>query len=188
MIDKRLESLDLSLFLDAVTFFKSALNIQNSEIPLEVKIVDNIGSGNVAGVCVAYVESDNSISKLVIDIKASVTVFGMIEALAHEMCHAEQFINGKLNFYKEKKKIFGLIPFWQRKRRWKSTDIDDYDYYSNPAEVEAFIKQRAYTLEFFKSVEGRLMPKSVFDHLMFKRQDVSAFVSHLDMHDEPEQI
>lgn len=188
MIDKRLRALDYALFVEAAEFFKSALSIQNAAIPLTVRIVDNIGKGDVAGVCTAFVESDNSISKIVIDIKSSVTVFGMVEALAHEMCHAEQFITGKLNFYKEKQFIFGIFPFWQRRRRWKSSSINMSGYYDNPAEIEAFIKQRAYALEFFKSVEDRLMPKMVFDHIMHERQDVVTFISQLEMSEEPEQI
>lgn len=188
MIDKRLQSLDYALFAEATEFFKSALSIQNAEIPLTIRIVDNIGKGDTAGVCTAFVESDNTISKIVIDIKSSVTVFGMVEALAHEMCHAEQFITGKLNFYKEKRWIFGIFPFWQRRRRWKSTDIDLNSYYTNPAEVEAFIKQRAYALEFFKSVEDRLMPKMVFDHIMHERTDVVTFISQLEMSDDPQPI
>lgn len=188
MIGKRLESFDLALFTEAVKFFSVALNIGDSDIPLEVKIVDNLGRGDVAGVCIANIEPDGRISDIAIEIKAGVTVFGMIEALAHEMCHAEQFMTGKLNFYKQKKYLFGFIPFWQRMKRWKSTDIGENEYYTNPAEVEAFIKQRAYTLEFFKSVEDRLMPKNVFDHIMHERKDVATFISHLEMDEEPKQI
>ena len=183
MIGEKLESFDLQLFKDAIKFFSAALNISESKIPLQVKIVDNLGTGNVAGVCTANLHPDGGVSDLLIEIKSGITIFGMIEALAHEMCHAEQFISGKLNFRKEKKYLFGLIPFWQRVKRWKSTDIAVSDYYSNPAEVEAFIKQRAYTLEFFKSVEDRLMPKSVFNHIMREHKDAPSFISHLDMND-----
>lgn len=188
MIGKRLESFDLEIFNEAVKFFSLALNINESPIPLEVSIVDNLGRGDVAGVCTANIGSNDEVSSVSIQIKSGITILGMIEALAHEMCHAEQFMTGKLNFYNQKKYLFGFIPFWQRVRRWKSTEIDHNDYYANPAEVEAFIKQRAYTLEFLKTIEDRLMPKNVFDHIMHERKDISTFISHLDMADESQQI
>lgn len=180
MISKRLDSLDAELFADAVKFFSVALGIGDPPIPFEVKIVDNLGKGNVAGCCTAHIDDANLVHKVNIEIKAAITIFGMIEALAHEMVHAEQFIKGKLHFGKEKIYILGIFPFHRRVRFWKGMCLADVDYYSNPAEIEAFLKQRALTLEFMKYVEGKIMPSNVFKHIMQDRDDSEKYSKMLE--------
>jgi hypothetical protein len=180
MISRRLDSLDAELFSDAIKFFSVALGIGESSTPCTVKTVDNIGRGNVAGSCTAHIDKDNKISNVTIEIKNAITIFGMIEALAHEMVHAEQFVKGKLYFGKEKIYILGIFPSWRRTRFWKGICLNDMDYYSNPAEIEAFLKQRALTLEFFKHVEGKLMPSSVFKHIMQDRNDSAEYCAMLE--------
>lgn len=54
------------------------------------------------------------------------------------------------------------------------------DHYSNPAEIEAFLKQRALTLEFFKHVEGKLMPNNIFKHIMQDRDDSAEYCAMLE--------
>jgi hypothetical protein len=181
MISKRLDSLDAELFTEAIAFFAKIMNLHDSDIPFEVRTVDNIGRGNVAGCCTAHLTSEGEVRNIQIDIKNCVTVFGMIEALAHEMVHAEQFMTGKLNFKTEKKYLFGLFPVKRRVRMWKSIEIDGLDYYSNPGEVDAFLKQRAYTLEFLKTVENKMMPSNVFNHIMQDRTDKHDFTLSLGL-------
>jgi len=180
MISQRLNSLDAELFSDAIKFFSVALNMGDSDIPCKVKTVENLGQGNVAGSCTAHIDKDDKISSIDIQIKNAITVFGMIEALAHEMVHAEQFMKGKLYFGREKTRIFGIFPTWRRIRYWKGLRLNDMDYYSNPAEIEAFLKQRALTLEFFKHVEGKLMPNNIFKHIMQDRDDSAEYCAMLE--------
>lgn len=180
MISKRLDSLDAELFADAVKFFSVALDIGDPPIPFEVKIVDNLGKGNVAGCCIAHIKDDNTVHKVNIEIKNSITIFGMIEALAHEMVHAQQFIKGKLHFGKEKIYILGIFPIWRRVRFWKGLCLTDIDYYANPAEIEAFLKQRALTVEFLKHIEGKVLPSVVFKHIMQDNLDSASYALILE--------
>ena len=182
MTGNKLQSLDRDIFVNAVHFFSVALDIKDSDMGLTVKTVDNIGRGDTAGVCRVDVSYEGEFSNVRIEIKEGITIFGMVEALAHEMVHAEQFIKKKISFKNEKKYLFGLFPYNDRRRIWKGTfDITDIDYYSNPAEVEAFLKQRALTLEFMKSIESKIMPNNVFDHMMKDRDDVDDYSSSIDL-------
>jgi hypothetical protein len=183
MISKRLESLDAELFADAVKFFSVSLDIGETPIPLQVKTVDNIGRGNVAGCCTALIDENNLVYRIDIEIKIGITIFGMVEALAHEMVHAQQFIKGKLHFGKETTYILGLFPVSRRTRFWKGVSLSGLDYYSNPAEIEAFSKQRALTLEFLKYCENKIMPDNVFKHIMQDRADSAEYSAMLD--DDP---
>lgn len=181
MIAKRLESLDLGLFVKATNFFAEALGIKDSPIQVCVKIVDNIGTGDTAGVCIASINNDQ-VTAIDIQIKQTITVFGMIEALAHEMVHAEQLLNNKLTFETETSYFLGIFPYRRRIKTWKNSyRITGLDYFSEPSEVEAFIKQRTLTIQFMKSVEEDLMPAKVFDHIMKDRKDGQTYSALLDL-------
>ena len=181
MIGKRLESLDLELFVKATNFFAEALGIKDSPTMVSVNIVDNIGTGDVAGVCIASIK-DEEVSSIEIKIKQTITVFGMIEALAHEMVHAEQFLNKKLTFEYETRYLFGIFPYKRRIKTWKNSyRITGLDYHSEPSEVEAFLKQRILTVQFMKIVEDELMPSNVFKHIMQDRKDSSTYSALLNI-------
>ncbi len=158
-----LSQFDLKMFHEAEGFFKVALNIDNSEIPIEVKLVDNIGKGSTGGRCGPVFTDDSTfdnlkIEKISIKIKHSCTVIGMIEALAHEMVHAKQYIDKDITVSFERYYFWGFIPRIKARKFWKGQDTTDLDYYDQPCEMEAYLLQKKLTFDYLNIVQKNLDP------------------------------
>ena len=120
-------------------------------MPVEVKIVDNLGRGKTCGTCQPIFDKGDKLEKIKIQIKFYPATTGMIECLAHEMVHAQQWIQGRLTLKTEKVHlILGLIPITNYRLLWKGSDISDTPYYEKPSEVEAHLMQRQMTKAFLE--------------------------------------
>lgn len=157
---------DSVLLEKAVEFFKAKLDILHSDIPVNIELVDNIGRGNVGGICVAdYDLKLNKLNKVDIEIKRCASVIGLIEVLAHELVHAKQFIKGDTTHGIEYRKfLFFRIP--RAKKYWKGEDVTDLEYMHQPAELEAHMLQKHLTLEFLKLYESQIEPTNISNLLL----------------------
>lgn len=163
MFSMLLSHFDSRMFMEAAEFFKMSLGLDKQDIPINVSMVDNIGKGDVGGCCGPEMTKDSTyrdmkISVINIKIKNTVTILGMIEALAHEMVHAFQFIRGDLVIKLERCYILWVIPDLKVLRFWKGEDITDLTYHQRPSEVEAFLLQKQMTYYYLKSIEKNLDP------------------------------
>jgi hypothetical protein len=149
------------MFSKAVEYFPIILNLQGTNIPIKVQIVDNIGRGETAGTCAPAFDKDYKIKHIDIVIKRATTTIGMIEALAHEMVHARQWIDGDLTFEIKTAFLLGFIPYPKVHRYWKGEETTELDYFDQPAEIEAHLLQRFLTLEFLKIVENKIEPNEM---------------------------
>ena len=60
MFGQLLREYDSRMFIKAVEYFKVVLDLDNSSIPIEVKLVDNIGTGRTDGTCRPYFTNDST--------------------------------------------------------------------------------------------------------------------------------
>ena len=153
-----LNEFDSKLLTAAFQYFHEVLDIHEVDIPIELRLVDNIGKGKTGGTCKPIYNSDLELTKVKIEIKQGITVFGMIEALAHEMVHAKQFIKGQTTIRVEKDYIFGFIPYNKLIKLWNGVDVTRLSYYNQPAEQEAHLLQRKLTVDFLNANKQFLEP------------------------------
>jgi len=160
MFGSNLSKFDSAMFTSAATYFRDALKLNDSHIPIEVLLVDNIGKGTCAGTCQAIIEKQE-LTGLKIEIKSNATTIGMIEALAHEMVHAKQWVKGETTFEIEKKYLFGIFPYFKVKKFWKGADVTNWNYYDLPYEQEAHILQKYMTFNFLKATQVQIDPTTL---------------------------
>ena len=152
---------DSRMFHKAVEFFSTSLEIDNDDIPIKIDIVDNIGRGRTAGTCAPDFDEDFKIKKIDIQIKYSTTTIGMIEALAHEMVHAKQWIKGELSVEVSKYRLFGILPVRKFKKLWNGKDISSLSYYEQPPEKEAHFMQRYMVHLFLDCAKEKIYPTTM---------------------------
>jgi hypothetical protein len=163
----QLYNFDTRLFNKAVEFFTKELGIDDSEVPIKLEIVDNIGKGTVGALCIPTYNDDYSkLTQLTLKVKRSYSVLCMIECLAHEMVHVKQFIKGEIKVEKVKEPLFfGLIKIERlavyHVKDDVVTDMTDLSYYEKPTEQEAHIMQKHLTFEFLKLVEEKIEPDNM---------------------------
>ncbi len=77
-----------------------------------------------------------------IKIRQTTTAYGVVECLAHEMIHAKQFTERRLEIQREPRKLFGFIPFGSHVVQYfKGQRITGMPYDQMPSELEAFEQQ-----------------------------------------------
>jgi hypothetical protein len=159
MFERFLRDFDSRMFQKASEFFRNGLDL--NDVPIKIKIVDNLGRGHTYGECMPHFDKDDNIDSISINVKHTASTMGMIEALAHELVHAKQWINGDMYVKVEKRYLFGLIPVPYVRRYWQDEDVTDLPYYQQPCEIQAHVLQKHLALEFFKKIEDRLEPTSL---------------------------
>lgn len=157
---------DSWMFNQAIEYFKTTLDLDNSSIPIEIKLVDNIGRGKTDGTCGPRFTSDSThdnlkIEKIEIQVKQHATTIGTITALAHEMVHARQIIRGDTTSKIEKRHVLGFIPYFVAKTYWKGVDVSDLEYYDRPSEQEAFLLQKMLTRDFLIAIGDAIEPSNM---------------------------
>ena len=173
MFGTLLAKYDEELLTLAFKYFRTLLDLDKHNIPIEFKAVNTMRKG--VGATCAPVFTDKStwrnleLKSIEIKLAKTVCVSGMIESLAHEMIHAKQFINGELVQKIEKRYyFFGLIPYLKSVRYWKGDDMSDTPYFERGYEREAFLYQRRLIGMFFKHYEQAIDPKTMADILIPK--------------------
>jgi len=156
MLGVMLNKFDSHLFYNATKVLPIILGIDNSNIPITVKLVNNIGKGKIAGTCAPEHDDNRKLIGINIVIKETPTVIGMIEALAHEMTHAKQWIEKNITIEIKTKYFLGFIPYLTLVKYWKGKDITSLSYYEQPSEIEAHLLQRQLTLSFLKLHEEQI--------------------------------
>jgi hypothetical protein len=155
---------DNDLIQVAFKFFAEELDI-SGEKQVSLKVVDNIGRGDMAGFCMPVFNKDESIKEMKITIKRYPVVLGMIEALAHEMVHAKQYIKGELTT-EVKWRWFLFIPYLSIRHYFNGKRVDNLPYWDRPYEQEAFIKQKELTRRFLNYVIDQVPAyKILYDYL-----------------------
>ena len=165
-----LAQFDGSLIERAYQFFESMLEIEDSEIPIELKLVDNLGRGHTAGVCQPKFK-DGNLESISIQIKNQGTSIGMIEALAHEMVHAKQIIKGESTVEITYSKLFGFIKVPKATKFWKGQDVTGLSYYEQPAEIEAHMMQKYLTFTFLNIYKEKFEPDNMFKLMLSLKVD-----------------
>lgn len=173
MLGTYLSHFDSILLAKAISFFKVTLTL--TEANIEVKLVNNIGKGDIAGVCTPkfknILDPQSELEGVTIEIKQGVTVFGMIEALAHEMVHAKQWVSGDISARIDKTYLLGFIPIFKARKFWRGREQTDSSYYDQPWEMEAHLMQRQLTLDFLKLMEDQLDATAMIETYKALRTD-----------------
>jgi hypothetical protein len=120
----------------AYDYFKQQLNIIDDQI-IDCKIVrEDLGRG-VCGNCSGHF-MHNKLTKITIKVKEDLSLFSMLDTLAHEMVHATQYLNGRLNVKIKINWFLWLFPSLSHRTVFDKKDVTSLSYENRPHEQEAF--------------------------------------------------
>jgi len=142
----------LLLVRSALKFFIVELNLTSFEDQIDIELYTPKKIQTSYGYALP-VYKKNKLQKLVVRIRNQPSVWGMIECLAHEMVHVQQYFHGKLAFKTEEVKFWGIFSDIKMIQIYEGSPVD-LPYEKRPWEIEAFNRQAPLTKRFFEVFYG----------------------------------